>query len=49
MADQKGLRFIGFMLGAATAAVMVIAATFVATVDPGAAEQSAMVFTSSRR
>jgi hypothetical protein len=49
MADQRSLRAIGIMLGAVTAAVSLVAATFVVTIDSGSAEQPAMVLTSSHR
>jgi hypothetical protein len=41
MADEPSLRFIGFTLGAVAAAVTLIAATLVITVDRTAIDKSA--------
>jgi hypothetical protein len=42
MADRKGLRFIGFVFGAVTAVISLIA-TFVVSIEPAATEQSLVV------
>jgi hypothetical protein len=41
MADESSLRFIGLTLGAVTAAVLLIAATLVVTIDRSAFERPA--------
>ena len=48
MADTRSLRAIGFMFGAVTAAVVVVATVFVANFEPGKGERPVIYATSAR-
>ena len=49
MADKNSLRAIGYMFGAVTAAVTIIAVVFVANVEPGRGERSEFAYSASMR
>jgi hypothetical protein len=49
MADKNSLRAIGYMFGAVTAAVTIIAVVFVANVEPGRGEPSEFAYSAAMR